>query len=66
MFEKYVGRTVEIIYMDRTGRFTKRRILLHAVRDGRIKAFCLDSGAPRTFRTDGIMAVQPAVRKGAS
>ncbi|WP_255223037.1 hypothetical protein [Paenibacillus sp. 7541] len=35
---KYVGNVVEIIYMDRKGRITHRKIEVLAVKDGRIRA----------------------------
>ncbi|MNG31847.1 hypothetical protein D3C84_1177250 [compost metagenome] len=55
--EKYVGRVVEVIYEDRTGKFTKRHIEVHAIRKGMVIARCLESNAPRTFRLSGILAV---------
>ena len=54
---KYIGRTVDIIYLDKSGNFTQRRIRVRSVNDGIVRAFCTASGAPRTF-----LAVQPVVR----
>lgn len=59
--EKYVGREVDIIYMDRQGKFTRRRIRILAVQDGVMRAFDLDCRAPRVFRTENILAAQPSV-----
>jgi hypothetical protein len=36
---RYLGRAVEIIYVDRSGAFTKRIVQLHDVRDGNVKVF---------------------------
>ena len=66
MIGKYVGRVVEIIYLDRSGRFSRRKIEVRAVHDGIVRAYCTASGAPRTFRVENILAVQPvrAVKAG--
>ena len=34
MIEKYIGRTVDIIYLDRTGKITRRRIQVWSVDHG--------------------------------
>lgn len=57
-----VGRVVWIIYQDRKGAFTKRRVRVLAVKDGRLKAFCISSGAPRSFLLERILAVEPDMR----
>jgi len=62
MLTKYIGRTVDIIYMDRNGKFTQRRIRVHSVQNGIVHAYCTTSGAPRTFRVENILAVQPVVK----
>jgi predicted DNA-binding transcriptional regulator YafY len=60
--EKYTGRTVDIIYLDKSGNFTQRRIRVHSVHNGIVRAYCTTSGVPRTFRVENILAVQPVVR----
>lgn len=37
MIGKYIGRTVDIIYLDRTGKITKRRIQVWSVDHGLVK-----------------------------
>ena len=59
---KYTGRYVEIIYQAADGRLTQRTIFVHGVRGGIVRAFCMTSQAPRTFRADAILACLPAVR----
>lgn len=54
--QKYIGRTVEIIYLDRYHRITQRKIKVWAIRGGVIKAFCFEQQAPRTFQVDRILA----------
>ena len=59
---KYVGRRIEIIYMAKGGRISQRTIRVLDVRGGVVRAYCFTTGAPRTFRIDSILAVQPAAR----
>ncbi|WP_248926428.1 hypothetical protein [Paenibacillus hamazuiensis] len=56
---KYVGHTVDIVYIDGRGRITKRAVQVRAVQGGVMKAFCLHRRAPRRFRTDHILAAMP-------
>ncbi|WP_422659136.1 hypothetical protein ACK8P5_00875 [Paenibacillus sp. EC2-1] len=57
--KKYIGRIVEIIYMDRKGNITQRRIEVLGVRQGRVKANCLKSGELRVFNEMNILASKP-------
>jgi len=52
------GRTLEIIYLDRMGRLTQRKIYVKSVRNGSVLATCTATGAPRTFRVDSILSWQ--------
>lgn len=56
MSNKYIGITLEIIYMDRAGRITQRSIEVHAIHNGLIRANCLATGQPRSFRTEQVLA----------
>lgn len=58
MYEKYVGRIVTIIYEDKKGNITQRRIRIVDVSDGQIKAHDLDRKAPRLFDAGHILAMQ--------
>lgn len=58
---RYMGRTVELIYMDRSGNFSKRAVKLHSVRDGRVRVYCLERNAPRLLKVENILAMAPAV-----
>ncbi|MGN7358667.1 hypothetical protein ACTHPF_12385 [Paenibacillus sp. SAF-054] len=60
MPEKYIGQRVEIVYLDREGKITQRKIEVKGIRSGLVRATCLQTGAPRTFRLDRILAWQPA------
>lgn len=59
MMDKYIGRFVEIIYVDGKGRITQRKIEVLGVREGRVRALCLQSGAPRVFLVENILAMRP-------
>ena len=57
---KYIGRVVEIIYLDRSGQFTKRRVQILSLKDGRAKVYCFERQAPRVLLVENILAIQPA------
>lgn len=59
---KYVGETVEIIYCGDDGSITQRRVEVRSVNGSIVKAFCLNKRAPRVFRIENILAVQPVRR----
>ncbi|PAD73929.1 hypothetical protein CHH67_19025 [Paenibacillus campinasensis] len=63
MMEKYIGNVIEIIYVDRKGKITQRKIRLQGIRNKLIRATCLKSNQPRVFRMDNILSWGPA--KGA-
>lgn len=44
-----VGQSTEIIYQDKTGKITQRKIEIIGIRTDRIRANCLTTGAPRAF-----------------
>lgn len=58
MLEHYVGRTVEIIYEDKHGAITQRKIVVRSIRDGVLHATCLTAGAWRPFRIERILSWQ--------
>jgi predicted DNA-binding transcriptional regulator YafY len=55
---KYIGQVIEIVYMDQSGKITQRRIEVNSIRNGLIRATCLKTGSPRTFRLDNVLAWQ--------
>ncbi|BFH70773.1 MAG: hypothetical protein E6230_09860 [Paenibacillus dendritiformis] len=57
--DQYIGYTVEIIYEDKHGAITQRRIIIRSIRDGVLHATCLKAGAWRPFRIDRILSWQP-------
>ncbi|BFH15895.1 hypothetical protein WJ0W_003302 [Paenibacillus melissococcoides] len=58
--DRYIGQQVEIIYEDRNGSISQRRIVVRRIRDGVLHATCLTAGAWRPFRLERILSWQPA------
>lgn len=58
-----VGQTIEIIYQDKAGKISQRNIDIMGMRNGRIRATCLTTGAPRVFLVANILAWQPVREK---
>lgn len=57
---KYIGEVVEIVYMDKDGNLSQRRIEVHGIRGELVYSTCLASGERRTFRKDRILACRPS------
>ncbi|MFD1776993.1 hypothetical protein ACFSF2_24260 [Paenibacillus rhizophilus] len=53
------GQTVEIVYIDKASKITQRRIEVKVIKDGRIRATCLTTGAPRVFLAANVLAWRP-------
>lgn len=53
-----IGQTIEMIYLDKVGKITQRKIEVLGIRDGRIRATCLTTGAPRIFLVANILSWQ--------
>ncbi|MEC0168854.1 hypothetical protein [Paenibacillus graminis] len=58
-----IGQTVEIVYQDKAGKIKQRKIEVKGIRDGRIRATCLTTGAPRVFLAANILAWQPVQKQ---
>ncbi|WP_326081177.1 hypothetical protein [Paenibacillus graminis] len=57
--EKLLGQVIEIIYEDKAGNITQRRIEVLGLKGGLLRAACLATGSPRMFRVERILAWQP-------
>ncbi|MBB6675508.1 hypothetical protein [Cohnella nanjingensis] len=62
MPERYVGRTVEMIYLDRQGRITQRIVQVRRIQGGRVLGWDVNKRAPRSFDADRILAVRTVPR----
>ncbi|GAA4828206.1 hypothetical protein GCM10023310_01180 [Paenibacillus vulneris] len=60
--EKYIGHIIEIIYLGSDDKITQRQIEVYSVSNDTIRARCLQRNAPRVFRIENILAVQPVRR----
>ncbi len=56
---KYIGSVVSIIYLDRLGRLSKRRIRIQSIKGDLMRAYDYERGAPRVFKCENILALQP-------
>ncbi|WP_256760366.1 hypothetical protein [Cohnella sp. WQ 127256] len=56
--EKCIGRKVDLIYVDTSGKFSQRRVNLFAVRDGKARVFDVQKRGFRTLIVDRILAVE--------
>lgn len=61
--DKYVGRTVEIVYLAQNGQLSQRFIRIRRIHGAFVYAHCLKARQPRTFRCDQILAVMPVIRQ---
>lgn len=68
MLQRYLmtGQLVEMIYLDRYGRTTKRTIRVCEICGNRVKAYCFTRQAFRVFALENILAVQPVVKRYAA
>lgn len=62
MLNKYKGQRVELIYQDRAGQLTQRKVQIHSIKGDRVRVYCLERQAPRVLLIDSILAVQPVVK----
>lgn len=61
--EKYIGRTLEIIYQDSKGKITQRNIFVQGIKDGSIRALDLKLNSPRIFKIANVLAFEPQAIK---
>jgi hypothetical protein len=59
--EKYIGRRAEIIYQDSKGNFTKRRVSIYSVRDGKVRVLDWEKRSFRTLSAQRILSALPFV-----
>jgi predicted DNA-binding transcriptional regulator YafY len=62
MTEKYIGQNVMIIYQDAKGHISQRTIRIRRIVDGKVLAYDFNKQAPRPFRIDRLLAIQPVGR----
>lgn len=57
------GVQVEIIYLSKNNSFSKRPIIVRAMTESYIRAYCLTKKQARIFKMDSILAVSPVKEK---
>ncbi|WJH36251.1 hypothetical protein MJA45_00175 [Paenibacillus aurantius] len=58
-FMRFIGRTVEIIYLDRNHKLSQRKVKVLSVDRHCLTAYCYERKAPRLFRKEQVLAVMP-------
>ncbi|WP_229521423.1 hypothetical protein [Paenibacillus monticola] len=53
-----IGQTIEIVCQEKAGKITQRKVEIEGIRDGRIRATCATTDAPRVFLSSSILAWQ--------
>jgi predicted DNA-binding transcriptional regulator YafY len=61
--EKYIGRVVEIIYINDSGKITQRKIRVNSIENGIVRAYCFQQRGPRVFKIGNILATYPIRRQ---
>lgn len=62
--EKYIGKVVQLIYIDRHRNVTIRDVRVLDIKDGRVKAHCFSADAMRVFDMENIVDVEEVGRRG--
>lgn len=61
--KKYIGSTVHLIYLDRKGRISQRRVVVWSEDGKYLEGYCLARKARRVFKIKNILAVMPVGRR---
>ncbi|MCM3628262.1 WYL domain-containing protein [Paenibacillus glycanilyticus] len=61
--EKYIGKIVQLIYINRKRDVSIRDVRVISVKAGRLKAYCFQAQAIRVFNLDGIVDVEITQKK---
>ncbi|MBP1992564.1 hypothetical protein [Paenibacillus eucommiae] len=62
--DKHIGHTLEIIYLDKAGKLSQRKIEVRSVSGDKLSAYCLERKELRTFNADNILASHRVVAAG--
>lgn len=58
-----LNQIVEMIYMDKHGQLSKRRVKVIKMNSTSFQAFCMVKQAKRTFIIDNVLAISPVIKK---
>lgn len=56
--EKFIGKVVQLIYIDRHRKVTIRDVRVMSVKGARMKGYCFSSQAIRLFNVENILDVE--------
>lgn len=59
--EKYIGRSAEVMYLDSKGRFSRRRVSIYSVRNGKVRVLDWGKRSFRTLSADRILTALPII-----
>lgn len=60
--KQYIGKVVQLIYIDRNNRVSIRDVKVLSVKEGRLKAYCFTAQAPRIFDINRIVDAEEVRR----
>ena len=60
--EKYIGKVVQLIYVDRKRQVSIRNVQVLSVKGSRLKAYCFSAQAIRIFNVENIVDVEVVKR----
>jgi predicted DNA-binding transcriptional regulator YafY len=61
--QEYIGKVVQLIYVDSKRRVTIRNVRVLAVGEHRFKAYCYLANEVRTFKISGIVDMEPVNKR---
>ncbi|GIP15004.1 hypothetical protein J40TS1_06460 [Paenibacillus montaniterrae] len=56
--QKYIGKDVQLIYVDRKGNVSIRNVRVLVTGDQRFLAYCYEAKAVRTFNRSGVVDIE--------
>lgn len=62
--EKYIGKVVQLIYVDRKRQVSIRDVQVLSVKGGQLKAYCFSAQVVRIFSVENIVDVEAVRRHG--
>ncbi|MDZ5712227.1 transcriptional regulator [Jeotgalibacillus haloalkalitolerans] len=57
------NHTVKMIYMDKSGQCSERKIRIRNLHNTSFTAFCFKRGAVRTFQYDNVLSIVPVIKR---
>ncbi|AJD91521.1 hypothetical protein JMA_22040 [Jeotgalibacillus malaysiensis] len=57
------GYTVKMIYMNKSGQCSERKVRIRNLNDTSFTAFCFKRGEVRTFQYDNVLSIAPVIKR---